>query len=132
MNIGYTLPGAEENIIIGRKIHTFRGDPKNRWKAGRKIHHHKGRYKTYRCFLQNECRATQRVRMTLSIKSPSRLHVRVDGRRVNDQVIRAMAVNDGFNNLHDFIRWFFPVSKDGEVKARTWKGVIIHWTNLIY
>jgi hypothetical protein len=132
MNCGYILPNAEYYILIGRKIHTMRGDPKNRWRTGIKIHHHIGRFKKYRCFAIHEVVSVQRVRITLRVNTSSRLYVRIDGKRVNDQVIRALACNDGFDNLQDFIRWFFPPHKRQQVKDRTWTGNLIHWTSLKY
>jgi hypothetical protein len=69
MNLSYkinfpwdSLTLFPEKIIEEIKIHTIREDKKDRWKAGRKIHHATGvRTKNYRCFREAVCTGTQTI-----------------------------------------------------------------------
>mgnify|MGYP000140701206 FL=1 len=48
----------------------------------------------------------------------SRVVVLVNGRRLSADEVRELAINDGFDNTHDFFQWF----------NQDFKGYIIHWT----
>lgn len=131
MIMGYTLPGADENIVAGIKIHTLRLDRKNRWQAGREIHHSKGvRSKDYRCFLQNKCTATQQALIVL-LEEPGTgkkyLSVTIDRRRLTRDEVAKFAVNDGFKDEAGMIAWFFS-----DPKITLWGGKVIHWTKFKY
>lgn len=134
MNLGYTLPNAEQNIADLVKIHTMRDDKHNRWRPGMKIHHHIGRYKKYRCFLINECVSTQMVLVVFDVKKTKiSLKITVDRRRLDKLEMITFIRNDGFICQQDFIDWFFPVDKKLNIRLRTmWTGRLIHWTNLKY
>jgi hypothetical protein len=138
MNLSYTLPKAEENIIAGIKIHTCRKDQKNRWQKGMKIHHcYSFRSKTgYKCFFENVCTGTQKLFIVLVPIRKKKgvwqfdVKVNIDRKRWLDPLM--FAKNDGFENLTDFINWFFPDNKKGVKKHTMWYGKLIHWTDLIY
>lgn len=141
MNLSYTLPKAEENIIAGVKLHTFREDKTGRWKPGFRIHHcYSFRSKNgYKCFFQNECVSTQNVLLLLLYRGRRgeevyySLSVVVDRKELTQVQIEALVVNDGFRNREQFIEWFFPDKySNGERKRTMWAGKIIHWTNLKY
>ncbi len=134
MNLGYTLPNAEQNITDLVKLHTMRDDKKNRWRPGMKIHHHIGRYKKYRCFLINECISTQMVLVVFDVKKTKiSLKITVDRRRLDKLEMITFIRNDGFVCQQDFIDWFFPVDKKLNIRLRTmWTGKLIHWTPLKY
>lgn len=133
MNLGYTLPGVKKSIPEGRKIHTFREDKNKRWKAGRTVHHHTGRYKTYDCFWINECKSTQLILILWGRCGKYDLKITVDRRRLKDKEIIQLIYNDGFNSVKEFVDWFFPFNKKKGYRPRTmWTGTIIHWTDLKY
>lgn len=120
-------------ILAGHKIHTIREDKHDRWKIGYWIHFAVGvRTKKYRCFKQDICDGTQKIKIN---HSPGYAEVLIDGKffgeiyhyglddiheYTNDLLI--LAENDGFNCLSDFFNWF---NKD-------FSGKIIHWTSLRY
>jgi hypothetical protein len=132
MNLSYTLPKAEANIIAGLKLHTFRQDRGNRWKPGLLIHHsYSFRSKGgYSCFLLNTCTGVQKILIVLDINNV--VHIRVDRRKLHIIEILQLIKNDGFEKLCDFVDWFFPANKKGIRRTTIFSGKIIHWTNLKY
>lgn len=124
------------DIRVDAKIHTFREDNANRWKAGMNIHFviNNRTKKHYQFAPIIKCVSTQ----TVQIKwTGTYIDVTIDGKHyVNfntagswsfDQYngaeeIYALAVNDGFESAFDFFKYF---SKD-------FTGKIIHWTNKKY
>lgn len=137
MNLSYTIPKAEENIKAGIKVHTFRTDRSNRWKAGMIIHHcysfrSKGGYK---CFHKNVCTSVQSILIVLSYKKDSgeNISVNIDRRSLKPMEIVRLAENDGFENVTDFVNWFFKIHpKSGKRSNTMWAGKIIHWADLKY
>jgi len=131
MIMGYTLPGAEENILAEIKVHTMRTDRNNRWVPGRKIEHYFGNRfgPEYHCFLKNKCISTQLVLMVLikSAINPPALKVTIDRKRLSDNEVQQLAINDGFKDVDCLIAWFFK-----EPKVDMWAGKLIHWTSLKY
>lgn len=113
------------------KIHTFREDRKNRWRAGRLIHAYIGARQSWmELIFEDTCKSVQHI---LMVMNGDRLHVIVDRKRVRDnKIIYLMAINDGFINIQEMIDWFFPVGKNGIRKRTMWGGKIIHWTDLKY
>jgi hypothetical protein len=116
------------------KLHSMREDAKDRWKPGMAIHHVYGnRTKARECFLENKCISTQRVQIRYSkvtgkdsmgnyvVVGNSRI-VLIDGRVMSDETVKQLAINDGFDSVEDFFRWF----------GENWSGKIIHWTKLRY
>lgn len=141
MNLSYTLPKAEENILSGVKIHTLREDRLKRWEAGKTIHHcYSFRSANgYKCFLKNECVSVQQVLLVLLYLSRHKekvnyaLQIRIDRKELSPAEQNELVLNDGFASLEDFIQWFFPEKKsNGEYKKTLWAGRMIHWTNLKY
>ncbi len=129
MILSYTLPGAEENILAGIKIHTFRKDRVNRWKPGYEIHHAiNNRTPLYKCFLKNKCTATQQALIVL-LDGPQGqyLSITIDRRRLSREEVAQCAKNDGFANEAEMIAWFF---KDASITM--WSGKLIHWTRFKY
>lgn len=149
MNLSYTIPKAEENILNGVKKHTFRTDKTNRWKPGTKIHHsYSFRSKHgYYCFEIGECVSVQKVLIVLSknfkpvvlgfpvvIENEAfKLNITVDRKRMGPHDIKTITVNDGFETVEDFCKWFFYDHGKAKKPVNTmWAGKIIHWTNLKY
>lgn len=141
MTLGYTIPNAEAYIKAGRKIHTFRLDPKNRWKPGLVIHHATGvRSKKYNCFQQDKCTATQKARFEYY---GGRLSMWVNGRKMSQRQTAEFVYNDGLESVHAFVQFIF-YDKKGKRKKVFNKDVneletitrvtgnIIHWTGKIY
>jgi len=116
---------------IKPKIHTIREDKHNRWKAGRSIqmvyrgknysiedHFNKGIDELSKCIHVQ----------TISIKYGKKFGafeaviVAIDGKILDESERLLLALNDGFDSLEDFYRWF---SKD-------FSGKIIHFTDFRY
>jgi hypothetical protein len=132
------LTSFATKIVYGRKKHTLRVDPKNRWKAGMKIQHALGvRTKKYVQFAEGECKSVQKIEIKEMVMC-SAVHryiyrdpmnevikifqVIVDGRKLDNVQIIQFAINDGFDSTHDFFRWFI----------NGFEGKIIHFTDLKY
>jgi hypothetical protein len=132
------LVGAAPERVLGPsffpKLHSMREDAKDRWKPGMAIHHVYGsRTKNRECFLENKCISTQRVQIRHSkvtgkdsmgndvVVGNSRI-ILIDGRVMSDETVKQLAINDGFDSVEDFFRWF----------GENWNGKIIHWTKLRY
>ncbi|MFZ4546890.1 MAG: hypothetical protein ACOYN4_05630 [Bacteroidales bacterium] len=133
------LTSFATKIVYGRKKHTLRADPNNRWKAGMKIQHALGvRTKKYVQFAEGECKSVQKIiieegyergeysynyffekRKVWNVK---RFRVKVDGKSLRRKEIDILARNDGFETTDDLFRWFI----------NGFEGKIIHFTNLRY
>lgn len=132
MNLSYSIPKAEENILNGVKIHTIREDNTDRWKQGMKIHHcYSFRSKDgYRCFLQGECKSTQLILIVFDV-----IHgilIAIDRVHQREHEIELLAKNDGFESVQQMIDWFLPKDKNGKRTKWTFSGKIIHWTDFKY
>lgn len=107
----------KKKINQGIKIHTMRYDVNDRWRFGILIQHaHGQRTKQYECFANGMCTATQRV--TILINNLGR-SILIGDRALNYQQQKKFALNDGFDNLEDFWRYF---DKSGTLK-------LVHWTD---
>lgn len=124
----------EQKIKDGIKIHTFREDPHDRWKAGRHIHHANGvRTKKYNCFQEDDCVSVQSIQIQYQFFHGLAADVKIiingdlkyhqDGLHVTgSDFLEELAKNDGFDSVEDFFRWF----------SSDFQGVIIHWTDFRY
>jgi hypothetical protein len=139
MNLGYTIPNAKKYITEGRKIHTFRFDPGNRWQPGKTIHHATGiRTKHYECFLVNECIWVQKAKVEYY---GGRLLMWINGRKLSQRQVAEFVYNDGLESVDEFIKFIF-YDKKGKRKTTIIEGEkmllervtgnIIHWTKKIY
>jgi hypothetical protein len=103
------------------KIHTLREN--FRFKPGMLIHFAINvRTKQYYEFYRDTCKNTQTV-IICNIPGIGIPFIYVDGRRLDIKERELFALNDGFDNLMDFSRWFH---KDIYVLQLT------HWTNFKY
>lgn len=103
------------------KIHTLRDG--ERWKPGQSIQHATGvRTKQYNQFHSGTCISTQNV-IIANVEGLGIPVVYVDGRRLSHSEKLKFAMNDGFDTLADFARWF---NKEVYVLQ------LIHWTNFKY
>lgn len=110
-------------ILAGTKIHTLREDLSGRWKAGMLIQMATGvSTKNYNCFMNSQCLSTQKVEIIRKSDYLNETVVKVDGRELNMDEVKQLALNDGFDCLASFWLWF----SDG------FSGNIIHWTDLRY
>jgi hypothetical protein len=115
------LTHFRRKIEQGIKIHSVREDAHDRWHAGRVIQMSHGvRTKHFHCFAQMLCTGTQKIEIKCRkhIYLLGQSDVKVDGRELDLAEINQLAINDGFDNLYDFLD-FFP---------KCFKGKIIHWT----
>lgn len=120
-------------IDVYPKIHTFREDPLDRWKAGNKIHAVYGNQtKNRREFIQFECTGTQKLEIRYAEKFVTFL---IDNRiyahypialtnyhYADIELINTLARNDGFRDAKHLLQWF----------KSDFKGKIIHWTSKHY
>lgn len=100
------------------KLHTIRQDKSDRWHTGQLIHFARGaRTKKYLCFANGSVQSTQKITINSSIAS-----VAIDGRELSSEEIAQLAINDGFDCIADFLRFF----------NKPFTGKLIHWTVLRY
>jgi len=108
------------------KLHTIREDKKDRWKSGDKIHpviKPKGRFSAGFQFAPTfPCVSTQTINIYHPMFEDKTPGIKVDGKVLSLEHEKELAVNDGFENLEDFYKYFD--------KTETYK--IIHFTNLRY
>ena len=118
-------PQFEEPILKKKKKHTIREDKNDRWKPGMKIHFATGvRTKLYHQFYEGFCKSTQIINIIYDNIPPvgNVATITIDGRAITIYELRTLAINDGFEDVSEFLNWF---SEDFE-------GKIIHWTDLKY
>lgn len=111
--------------LDGTKIHSIRKG--KRWKAGMRIQYYQDtRTKNMRKFMGDGlCTSVQNITMTRL--SPTHLSVFIDDYLLGHEDIKTLARNDGFDNVEDFVLFFFPEGYYG-----MFEGQIIHWTDFKY
>ena len=140
-------------ILDSSKIHTIRQDPKDRWKAGNKIHFATGtRTKAYSQFKEGVCHSVQPI---LLFNHGNHVYCRIGcgggitvhndcvehhypdrnehtlwykdhlKRQVGGGLLGDICRNDGLS-WEDFKAWFIPNEND------KFTGKIIHWTDFRY
>ena len=118
-------PQFEEPILQGRKQHTIRKDKNDRWKPGMKIHFATGvRTKLYHQFKEGVCISTQKIQIlwdNISLNGEF-VSILVDGHLIDLDEVETLAINDGFEDVSEFLNWF----------DEDFEGKIIHWTDLRY
>lgn len=121
------------------KKHSIRSG--KRWTAGKKIHMATGvrttKYNQFNKFITglDACKSVQHIIIKwkqiqgndvnnpfITLIGNRSVSVKVDGRLLNNNEIRTLALNDGFEGVLDFFIWF-NIDFDGQ---------IIHWTDLKY
>lgn len=138
MNLSYTIPSAEHNILSGVKIHTLRDDKHGLWKPGKLIHHCTGlRSKQYNCFLKNTCISTQKVLIVMAKeKTPQgaawRMHITIDRKRLSFEEMQELIKNDGLPTYNAFRDFLFPSFAKGRPRKTMRVLTLIHWTDKKY
>lgn len=118
------------SILTGRKKHSFRRDPKKRWKVGMTMHMATGiRTVNYKCFSTRICTGIQEVTIHRTIMNTG--SVKIDGRALPVSEVKQLAANDGFNSLQAFFDWFLPLDNTA-AHLNIWEGRLLHWTDLKY
>jgi uncharacterized protein YqfB (UPF0267 family) len=124
----------DNEILSDQKITTIREDESNRWKAGNDIHFviNNRRPNRFQFAPVVKCVSAQKIEIqTLStpfypcrysIDSNNHKLVMIDDKIVFVDIIKEIAINDGFDTVEDFFGYF---DKD-------FTGKIIHWTDLKY
>lgn len=127
MILSYSFPEFEKKIISGEKIHSFRRDPKLRWRPGMSIQHWRGnpRNKGSYQFWENVCWNVQSVSIYHSIDGIEMSIDTDDGLPNFKGSIEEIAKNDGLT-LEEFTNFFVPNIGD------VWYGKLIHWTEKQY
>lgn len=137
MLLTYTFPDFPDKIKSGIKRHTFRADPKKRWRKGMSIQHWFGsprniRAKVQPYFLGNgECYHVQEVIITrdASLNNQYGFYIMIaegnDCRLIPDYLLPTIAHYDGLS-IEEFREYFVPEN------SPNWKGRIIHFFDFKY
>ncbi|WP_156039724.1 hypothetical protein [Aureispira sp. CCB-QB1] len=103
------------------KKHSIREDKADRWKVGMLIHFIINPYNSNRFQFAPTLPVTELQKiLILTVDVPS-IMVFVDGRKLDRFEVEELAINDGFDNLEDFINYFKG--------KQDFEGKIIHWTH---
>ena len=114
MNINYKKE-LERALASGLKLHTIRQKP---IAVGTMMNHIVYPYhKERRCVLTNFCKSTQMITI-----EPSSKTIIIDGKELSKFDMEKLAKNDGFVSIEDFWNFF----------KKTYRGIIIHWSDLRY
>ena len=118
-------PQFKKPILQGSKKHTIREDKNDRWKPGMKIHFATGvRTRLYHQFYEGFCKSTQKIQIlwdNISLNGEF-VSILIDGRLIDLDEVETLAINDGFEDVSEFLNWF----------NENFEGKIIHWTDLRY
>lgn len=121
-------------ISEGRKIHSFRLDPHDRWKAGNSIQYYiDTRTKNMKKFRDDgECKHIMHVFISIQGSSamifrrnPIYTNIANRGRRIDTW---KFAINDGFQSTDDFIACIKQLHPGEQILI----GKVIHWTDFRY
>lgn len=120
----------DDTIDRNPKIHTIRKDEKNRWKPGMMIDFFiNARQKDmFRFAPRIQVVSTQQVLMS---NSANGFKVSVDGFLLEQEEIKQLAINDGFDNVEDFQDYFINEADD-DMGGVFYKAKILHWTDFKY
>ncbi len=147
---GYFQPSGEEPVRNGPdthsvsikyytpKIHTFREDKHDRWKAGMKVSmvYRGAGYKILHHFNEGipelgTIKSIQKIKITCAGSIDPKVYrehgakfcIKVDGKEIEDTMnVVKLVQNDGFYGLHQFCKWF----------KIDWQGKILHFTDFRY
>lgn len=111
------------------KRHTIRKG--NRFKEGDLIHMATGvRTKNYKCFLIIPVVSVQQIEIKVTKSDVWKIHI--DGADLFTYTrLVDLAHNDGLS-IERFIEWFHKAGEKDADGMSTFKGQIVHWTNLLY
>lgn len=137
MLLTYSKLSFVDDIKSGRKKHTFRRDPKNRWRPGMSIQHWFGSPRNTRarnqpfpfdgppvCLGLQEVCILRKGTENFDGEGPG-FDIWVDHQLAGDPISTQIAANDGLTAA-EFREWFVPRAKP------LWEGRIIHFTDLRY
>lgn len=119
----YKIPIVDVTRSFKPKRHSIRALSKRKWREGSLIHCYynnrsKDAFQFHPTFM---CTGIQNIKIR-TFNGGLIFHIYVDGWLLNYNKMEALAINDGFDSLEDFLKWF---NKDFD-------GIIIHWTDLKY
>lgn len=120
--IGKKKSGFPNKIESGVKIHSMRMDPKKRWRVGMKIQlaYYEAKMK-YRLIKEVEVVSIQEVVIKWYDAQCAPV-IEIDGRMLWLSEIIALSLNDGFDSVQDFYKYF---NMSGVFR-------LIHWTEFSY
>lgn len=110
------------------KLHTIREDSKNKWKPGNLIHFviNNQTPLRYQFAPVLKCTSVQKFRVAYFYNPKTQEFdipmVLVDDKEIKGAKLKLLAVNDGFDSVADFLKYF----------NTNFTGKIIHWTNIKY
>lgn len=118
--VGYQF--HKDSVDFVPKLHTIREDKNDRWQVGTNIDF----------FINVRQKSMFRFAPRLPVVSVQEIEFReydednftisIDGKTLNEKQLNDLAINDGFDNVKDFLQYF----------DYDFKGKIIHWTDLRY
>jgi len=117
--------------LLKPKLHTIREDSHDQWEPGMTIQmvYRGAGYKIKDEFNKgiqelSKCVSVQKIRFEWHRRpySINRCKVYIDDVIQNTEQVEILAINDGFDSIHDFFAWF----------EKNFTGKIIHWTDLRY
>lgn len=116
-------PKEDQDLIgyVKPKLHTIREDTHDRWKAGNDIHFviNNRTPERFQFAPVVKCTSTQSIKIK---HTAAKIHVIVDNKILNKSENETLAINDGFESLEDFFKYF----------NKSFSGKIIHWTDKKY
>lgn len=115
---------SEQKTLIDQvkpKLHTIREDAHDRWKAGNYIHFviNNRTAERFQFAPVVKCISTQSIKIK---HTAAKIHVIVDNKILNQSEAETLAINDGFETLEDFFKYF----------NKSFSGKLIHWTDKKY
>lgn len=117
----------KDGILRGNKLHSIREDKHGRWRPGRPIHMWMGnprnmnsKVKPYR-FALRQVVSVQKIEIRRR-DDVTKSVVRVDGRVLEMEEVKALSWADGFTTFASFWDWF----------NEDFTGRIVHWTHTRY
>lgn len=120
-----------EKIMTGQKKHTLREDPKERWRIGMRIDFTEGSRFKPDIFCNDFLHGKQRITMRYNAETDM-LFIRVGSFALDSETMEKFIKNDGFDDVRDFIRWFFTgdcFELDG---YKHWDGFCLHFTKHLF
>ena len=117
-----------EKILKSEKIHTIRQDMYNRWKADNLIHFviNNRTPERFQFAPIIKCKSVQSIKIRYIYDARTDAftipYVSIDEKILSNEEVKKLALNDGFESVKDFFKYF----------KYDFKGKLIHWTDFKY
>lgn len=123
MILSFSKEQFVDRIIKKTKKTTIREDKTQRWKVGMSIQFWKGSPRNTRAknkpywFAVGECTKIDQIEIRYTSCGKGLQWVAINDKYISYQEIEQLAIDDGFDSIVDFMKWF----------SEDFKGRIIHW-----